>query len=43
VGFQCECGYRHVQEKPLIAQMPTGLSNSEVSAFDRMHTSHKSA
>ena len=43
VGFQCECGYRHVQKKPLIAQTPVRLNNSELSAFDRIHTSHKSA
>jgi len=43
VGFQCECGYRHVQKKPLMAHAPAALSTSEISAFDRLHTSHKSA
>jgi len=42
VGFQCDCGYRHVQKKPLIAHAPVTLAEPEVSAFDKLHTSHKS-
>jgi hypothetical protein len=43
VGFQCECGYRHVQKKPLVAHAPATLNTPEISTFDRLHTSHKSA
>lgn len=43
VGFQCECGYRHVQKRPIIAHAPTAPNSPEISAFDRLHTSHKSA
>lgn len=43
VGFQCECGYEHVQKKPLVAHAPASLETQQVSAFDRLHTSHKSA
>jgi hypothetical protein len=43
VGFQCECGYRHVQKKPIMAHAPAKLENPQVTAFDRLHTSHKSA
>jgi hypothetical protein len=43
VGFQCECGYRHVQKKPIMAHAPAALENPQVTAFDRLHTSHKSA
>ena len=42
VGFQCECGYKHVQKKPIVAHAPAALGGSEVSPFDKLHTSHKS-
>ncbi len=42
VGFECECGYTHVQKKPLVAHAPASLEASQVTAFDRLHTSHKS-
>jgi hypothetical protein len=42
VGFQCECGYTHVQKKPLVAHAPASLQTPQVSAFDKLHTSHKS-
>jgi hypothetical protein len=43
VGFECECGYKHVQKRPMIAHTPATLNNPQVSAFDKLHTSHKSA
>jgi hypothetical protein len=43
VGFQCECGYRHMQKRPLVTRTPAALDSPRVSAFDRLHTSHKSA
>jgi hypothetical protein len=43
VGFECECGYKHVQKRPMIAHAPAALNNSQMSAFDSLHTSHKSA
>jgi hypothetical protein len=42
VGFECECGYKHVQKKPIMAHAPATLNRPEVSAFDKLHTSHKS-
>lgn len=42
VGFECECGYKHVQKKPIVAHAPVTLNGPEVSAFDKLHTSHKS-
>jgi len=42
IGFQCECGYKHVQKRPITAHAPATLSGPEVSAFDKLHTSHKS-
>jgi hypothetical protein len=41
VGFECECGFRHVQRRPLVARAPAAVVRSEVSAFDRLQTSHK--
>jgi hypothetical protein len=43
VGFQCECGYRHIQKRPLVAHTPATLGTAQVSAFDKLHTTHKSA
>jgi hypothetical protein len=42
VGFRCECGHMHLQEKPVVAHAPVVLENPQVSAFDKLHTSHKS-
>ena len=42
VGFECECGYKHVQKKPIMAHAPATLNGPQVSTFDRLHTSHKS-
>jgi hypothetical protein len=41
VGFQCECGYKHIQKKPLMAHTPTAI-DGRVSVFDQLHTSHRS-
>ena len=43
IGFQCECGYRHVQKRPLVAHTPATMRSSQFSAFDQLHTSHRSA
>lgn len=42
IGFECDCGHKHVQKRPIIANVPIALIDTEVSAFDRLHTSHKS-
>lgn len=36
VGFECECGYRHVQKRPIMVSTP------ETSVFDKLHTTYKS-
>jgi len=43
VGFECECGYKHVQKRPLLAHAPTSLETPQVSPFDRLHTTHKTS
>ena len=42
IGFQCECGHRHIQKRPIVGSMPIASIDTEVSAFDRLHTTHKS-
>jgi len=43
VGFECECGYKHVQKRPLLAHAPTVFKTQQISPFDRLHTAHKTA
>ncbi len=43
IGFECECGYKHVQQKPIIVHAPATQNRPEVTTFDKLHTSHKSA
>lgn len=42
VGFQCQCGYRHVQRKSLVAHRPVLLDTAKSSAYNRLHTTYKS-
>jgi len=42
IGFRCECGYEHLQKKPLLAHSTVILNSSEVSVFDKLNTPHKS-
>ena len=43
IGFECECGFKHVQQKPIAIHTPSTMNRSEVTSFDKLHTSHKSA
>jgi hypothetical protein len=45
IGFECECGYKHVQKRPLIIPTPTHnikLPDSEYSTVDNVRTGYKS-
>jgi len=45
IGFECECGYRHIQKRPIVANAPAQhvkTQKSKISAFDKLHTSYKS-
>ena len=42
IGYECECGYKHLQQKPIIGRTPATFSRPEVTTFDKLHTSHKS-
>jgi hypothetical protein len=45
VGFECECGYRHVQRRPIVANMPQSLSvpseNQKASKSSMVSTPNK--
>jgi hypothetical protein len=41
VGYECECGYRYFQKRPIVGNGPaldTELQGSEPLAVDRIHT-----
>jgi hypothetical protein len=44
IGFECECGYKHVQKRPIVATAPplnVKSQNPQISVFDRLHASYK--
>ena len=44
IGFECECGFKHVQKRPIVANMPTPnikSQSSQTSAFDKLHALYK--
>jgi hypothetical protein len=45
IGFECECGYKHIQKRPIVSNAPTldvKSQNSQATVFDRLHTSYRS-
>jgi hypothetical protein len=44
IGFKCDCGYKHVQKRPLTANtsIERETVQSQTSVFDKLHTTHKS-
>ena len=42
VGFECECGYKHIQKRPIVANMPAPNVQPQISMFDKLHTPYKS-
>ena len=45
IGFECECGYKHVQRRPIVANMPplnVKSQNPQISVFERLHASYRS-
>lgn len=45
VGFECECGYRHVQRRPIVANMPPSLlicsENQQASKSSMVRTANR--
>jgi len=42
VGFECRCGYKHVQKRPIVANVPQAVPEPPVSTLDRLHSPYKS-
>ena len=42
VGFKCECGYKHVQERPLIVKNPSYTTKPNTTPITKLHTPYKS-
>ena len=44
IGFKCDCGYKHVQKRPITANTSTESETvqTQTSVFDKLHTTHKS-
>ncbi|MEM2937547.1 MAG: hypothetical protein QXJ63_03275 [Candidatus Bathyarchaeia archaeon] len=37
VGFECECGYKHIQKRPIRANTPSPAINPQISVIRELH------
>jgi len=37
VGFECECGYKHVQKRLVAANTPVPITHQQTSIYDKLH------
>jgi hypothetical protein len=37
VGFECECGYKHIQKRPIRANKPSPTVNTQLSIIRELH------
>jgi hypothetical protein len=45
VGFECDCGYKHFQKRPIVGNASVcniKMEDPDSSAFDSLHTTYKS-
>ncbi|MEM3578277.1 MAG: hypothetical protein QXX51_07520 [Candidatus Bathyarchaeia archaeon] len=45
VGFECECGYKHIQRRPIVSELPntkTTLGDTRNMAIKKLHTTYES-
>ncbi len=40
VGFECECGYKHIQKRPIVAHEPTDAIKTQ-SPADSLHVPYR--
>jgi hypothetical protein len=40
IGFECECGYKHTQKRPIVSNTPATNVHSQNHVFDKLHTSY---
>ena len=44
VGYECECGYKHVQKRPIVGNTPLPTVHQgkmENNVFNKLHTSYE--
>lgn len=44
IGFECECGFKHIQKRPIVANAPTSTiksQNTKSSTLNRLNTTYK--
>ncbi|HVP92964.1 MAG TPA: hypothetical protein VMS94_04405, partial [Acidobacteriota bacterium] len=44
IGFECGCGYKHIQKRPIVAGLPMPYiesHGSKESALDKLHAPYK--
>jgi len=41
VGFECECGYKHIQRRPIVSSDPTPLVEARTSMLNKLGTSQR--
>lgn len=41
VGFKCECGYKHIQKRPIAAKTPASHTHSKTPVFYKLHTTYE--
>ncbi|MBS7616330.1 hypothetical protein KEJ45_03940 [Candidatus Bathyarchaeota archaeon] len=37
VGFECECGYKHIQKRPITASAPTSKIQTQTYMYKKIH------
>lgn len=44
IGFECGCGYKHIQKRPIVANVPVSSirsHGSQKSVLDKLHAPYK--
>jgi hypothetical protein len=46
VGFECECGYKHIQRRPIVSELPNTenhMANPQSLAIKKLHNTYEPA
>jgi hypothetical protein len=38
IGFKCECGYKHLQRRPIVISLPPVTTHTQTSIIEKLHT-----
>jgi len=44
IGFECECGYKHIQRRPIISKLPNAencIANPQSLAIKKLHNTYE--